>query len=296
MLRERQQIWAARVSLIGSVVLFLISATVGILVDSITLILDASASLVIFVAALLMRFAIKKVHQPPDDLYHFGYDKYEPFTAAVQGGLIMATCLVSIKFAVQDIVHADDISNYVMPVVATFFSGVLGTFITLYLKDIARQTDSQMIKTASFHWLTDTILSFSVCVGFIVGLIAKDMGYVKIAPYVDPVMAIVLALFLSAMPLKGCLNNLFELLDAAPVRHIRAQIKKIIDVHKARFSGLHRLRVRKAGQKIFVDVCFLIRTDTNVAQAEESARELERDLKANFSECDVIVYFKPHRA
>ena len=85
---------------------FLIPAVVGIAVDSITLILDASASLVILVVALLMNTSIKKVHQPPDEIFNFGYERYEPLTVAVQGGLIIATCAVRAKFAIQEIINA----------------------------------------------------------------------------------------------------------------------------------------------------------------------------------------------
>jgi len=296
MLKERQQIWAARVSIFGSIALFFISAIVGVIVDSITLILDASASLVILAAAFLMQFAIKKIHQPPDDEYHFGYYKYEPLTAAVQGVLIVVTCIVSIKFAVQDIVHAEAVHSYILPVIATFLSGILGLLVTGYLKHAAQKTNSQMIKVTSVHWMADTMLSFGVCAGFVFGLIAQDLGYTYIAPYVDPVMAIVLALFLATVPFKGCRHNLVELLDAAPVTHIRAQIKKIVDVHKARFSGLHRLRVRKAGQEIFINACFLTKADMTVAQAEELSKGFEQDVKNNFPECDVIVHFKAQRS
>lgn len=89
--RKRLQTLTVNVSTAGSVVLFLISASVGIAVDSVTLILDASASLVILTGAFLMAFAI--------------------------------------KFAIQDIVHADDIANHVLPVLATFVSSILGVFV-----------------------------------------------------------------------------------------------------------------------------------------------------------------------
>jgi divalent metal cation (Fe/Co/Zn/Cd) transporter len=193
-------------------------------------------------------------------------------------------------------VHAEAVHTYTLPVIATFFSGILGVLITGYLKHAAQKTNSQMIKATSIHWMADTMLSFGVCAGFIFGLVAQNLGYTHIAPYVDPVMAIVLALFLAVVPLKGCRHNLVELLDAAPVTRIRAQIKKIVDAHKVKFLGLHRLRVRKAGQKIFINACFLTRGDMTVAQAEELSKGFEQDLKNNFSECDIIVHFKPQKA
>ena len=290
--KQKQQFLAARISIIGSIILFLISATVGIMVDSITLILDASASLVILVAAILMYFSAKKIHMPPDDLYDFGYHKYEPLTAAVQSGLIIATCVITIKFAIQDIVHAEDTHSYFFPAIATFFSGILGAFIVVYLGRVARRTNSQMVKAASFHWLIDVVLSFSVCAGFCFGLIMQALGYYSITPYIDPVMAILLAVFFISTPVRGGLHNLFELLDAVPVGDVSNKVKKVVSQYKPRAFGVHRLRIRKAGQKIFVDVCFIVDKSLTVLQVEELAEAFERDLKAHLPDCDVVVYFK----
>jgi len=98
--RQRTQILAVKISILGSVILFLISAGVGVAIDSITLILDAAASLVILLVALLVRQAVQKIHLPADERFNFGYGKYEPLTIAVQGALIIITCAVSIGFAI----------------------------------------------------------------------------------------------------------------------------------------------------------------------------------------------------
>jgi predicted Co/Zn/Cd cation transporter (cation efflux family) len=45
-----------------------------------------------------------KIHQPPNEIYQYGYAKYEPF-AAVDGLLIMAVCAGSIATSIQDIIH-----------------------------------------------------------------------------------------------------------------------------------------------------------------------------------------------
>ena len=286
---------AARISIAGSVLLFLISAAAGILVDSITLILDASASLVILAAALLMRYAVKKIHQPPNDAYHYGYHKYEPLAAVVQRGLIIFTCVISVKYAIQDIVHAEDIKSYGLPVIATFFSGVLGVAVTSYLRRVAKNTNSRMIKAAALHWLSDTVLSFGVCGGFLFGLLMQKWGQTAVTPYVDPVMAIGLALCFVLVPVRGFMSDLLELLDAAPGADIREKVRKAVELVKPRAFGVHRVRTRVAGQKTFVEVCFFVQDSLTVRHADELAMEFERDLKDRIPDCDAVVSFKAHR-
>lgn len=293
--KQHQQILATRVSIVGSLVLFLISAGVGIAIDSITLLLDAGAGLVILLVAFLMHISIKKIHQPPDESFNFGYSKYEPLTVVAQGGLIIATCLISIKFAIQDIIHADDVHGYLIPTLATFISGVIGIFIVSYLKKVAIRTNSAMLHTASLHWRADTILSFGVCLGFLVGLILQRAGFTNVTPYVDPVMAIILAFIFIMVPLKTIIDNVKELLDAVPEESIHSKVKKVVDRHKPHSFGVYRLRTRKAGEKIFVDVCFIVHDNSTIAGVEGLANNFEKDLRADLPNSDVVVYFKPNR-
>ncbi|MFA5334690.1 MAG: cation diffusion facilitator family transporter [Candidatus Omnitrophota bacterium] len=290
---EGSQVSAAKVSLWGSVALFVISAAAGLAVDSITLILDASASLVILVVAFMMSSTIKKIHSPPDEIFNFGYEKYEPFTVVLQGGLIIATCLVSIKFAVQDIIHFDDIKNYQIPLIASGISVVAGTFIAVFIGITAKRTRSSMMHAASMHWFIDTGMSVGMLGGFYLGSILKQRGYTEITPFIDPAMAITLALVFILPPIRAVKKNFLELIDAVPSREIREKVKKVVDEYKPKMFGVHRIRTRKAGDKVFVEICFIVKEDVTLREAEAIAADFERDLKIHLHRIDVVVYFKP---
>ncbi len=292
--KHSRQVNAARTSIIVSIISFLITAITGIAVDSITLILDASSGLIIFAVAILMHFSMKKIHSPPDEEFNFGYEKYESFTLMIQNVLVICTCLISVKFAIQDLIHPDNIHSYILPAAATFFSGVIGIFITVYLKRTAALTDSNMLKSAGHHWFTDTILSFGVCAGFFLGLALHQSRYAAITPYFDPLMAIGLAILLVSFPLKNITRNVLELLDAVPAQHIRSRVREAAEFYnKSHSFGIHRLRSRKAGEKIFVDVCFMVKPDMTIAEVEELSGGFEKDLKKHLPRCDVVVSFKP---
>jgi len=291
--KQRQQELAVWVSIYGSFLLFLVSFVVGLAINSVTLLLDAAASLVILVVALLVRFSIRKIRLPPDDIHNFGYGKYEPLTVVAQGFMIIAICIVSIKFAIQDIIHLDDVHSYMVPTIATFLSGILGIFITVYIKKSAVKTNSDMLKASGMHWHIDTILSFGVCAGFLIGFILQVLGFYKITPYVDPVMALILSLILLEMPIKAIMRSVPELLDIVPALHIKSKVKEVVEIYMPKSFGVHRLRTRKAGERVFVDVCFLVKPDMTVLEAEELSKNFELDLTEHLPYCDVVVYFKP---
>jgi cation diffusion facilitator family transporter len=289
---EEQQIIAAHLSIAGGIIIFLISLIVGIITDSVALLLDAATGSVILFVAFLVRLIIKKLNQPPDHLFHFGYEKYEPLTVVVQNIAIVLTCLFGIYFAIQDIIHPDNIERYDLPAMASFISAVAAVILAIYIRAAALHSHSGVLKMSASHWFIDSALSFAMCAGFLFGLRLHTLGYTHITPYVDPVMAIILALVFMRIPLKTITHNIFELLDAAPGEDIQDKIRKVVDIYKSRSLGVERIRFRKAGRKVFLDVCFFVEANLTVRQAEELANGFERDLAAQIADCDVVVYFK----
>ena len=254
--------------------------------------MDAANCLVTLAVAFLIRIIIKTLNKPPDDLYNFGYEKYEPLAVALQGALIIIVCLVCIKFAIQDIVHAEDIVRYDIPAIASFCSGIIAISVSFYIKKTARNTNSPILETAGLQWIVDGALAFAVCVGFTFGFFMRHFGYTNITPYLDPAMSIILALFLIKAPVKTIMHSMLELLDVVPSENVQDKVKEVVEQYKPRSFGIRRLRCRKAGRKIFLDICFIVHGNLTVDKIEELANSFERDLATRLPNCDVVVYFK----
>ena len=292
MTKKSQQVVAVHASIIGAAVIFLISLVVGILADSIALLLDAGTGMVILFAAFFVRTVINKIESPPDHRFNFGYEKYEPLTVTLQNVAIMVTCLVGAKFAIQDIVHPEDIVRYDIPVAATLVSGIIAMSLGIYIRKVALRIGSSVLRTSAMHWFIDGSLSFSMCAGFIVGLILADAGYGSISHYVDPVMAIVLALIFIKIPFKAVTINVLELLDAIPEKEIHSKIKQIAKNYEPQSLGIRRMRVRKAGRKTFLDIGFAVNENLTVKEANRIAENFKRDIIREVPNADAVVYFE----
>ncbi len=290
---DRPQPKAVTVAIVFSVIIFLITLLAGIISDSITLLLDASAGFIMVFMAFVLRSSIKKIQMPPDEFFNFGYDKFEPFTVVIQGFMIIISCVIASYFAIQDIVHADDIARYDIPTYVSFVSGVIAVGVALYLRSASLKARSNMLKASSLHWFVDSFFSFAMCLGFLFGFYMYKTGYSHITPYVDPVMALILAISLIWTPLKLIKDNLWQLLDAAPIGNVRSEIEKIAQVHKARAFGINSIRVRRSGEKVFLDICFIIHSHTTMAQAQEFADNFKKDIAEKFPKYDAFVYFYP---
>ncbi len=293
--REKKQTLAVRIAIYGSVLTLAITLAAGLAIDSITLLLDAGVNFVILVTAFMTNESVKRMRRPPDHVYNFGYAKYEPMTAAVQGGLIVMTCAISAFFALQDMIHPEDITVYGVAVTAEMITGVLAVAISWYIGKTASRTDSAVLKGSAMQWRIEAVMSFGIAAGFLSGMALHHFGHSAIAKYVDPVMALLLAVFLVRTPVKAVIHNLRELLDAAPAEHVQSAVRKVVEKFKPRSFGVSRLRSRKAGKKIFVDVCFIVKGDLSVSHVKELAEAFEGDLKEHLPDSEAVVYFEPKR-
>lgn len=290
---NKAQAKVVRVSMVVSIIIFLIALSAGIISDSVTLLLDASAGFVTILMAFILHFNIKKMGMPPDQFFNFGYDKFEPFTVAMQGSMIMLTCVVALYFAIQDIVHADDVARYDIPMYAAVISGFLALFTAFYLRKISIRTSSNMLKASSLHWFVDAFFSFAMMLGFGFGFYLHQMGYAHLTPYVDPAMTIILAAILIWAPIRLLKRSLSQLLDAAPSQEVRREVEKIAEKHRVKAFGIRSIRMRNAGEKIFLYICFDIHAHTTMIQAEDFVKAFENDVAGKFPKYDVIVYFHP---
>lgn len=289
---KREQVFAAHASIFGAAVIFLISLVIGLLSDSIALLLDAGTGMVILFAAFFVRVVMQKMENPPDHRFNFGYEKYEPLTVTLQNVAIMITCLVGVKFAIQDIIHPEDMVRYDIPAAAAFLSGIIAMCLGLYIRKVSLRIGSSVLRTSATHWFIDGSLSFSMCAGFIVGFILADSGYGNLSDYVDPIMAILLALIFIKIPFKAVTVNVLELLDAIPEKEIHDKIKQIAKNYEPRSLGMRRMRVRKAGRKTFLDIGFAVDENLTVKEAEKIAENFKRDIMREVPNCDAVVYFE----
>ena len=138
-------------SIVISIAIFLITFAAGIISDSITLLLDASAEFIMVFMAFMLRSTMKKIQKPPDQFFNFGYEKFEPFTVVIQGAMLMTSCLIASYFAVQDIIHADEVTRYDIPAYASLLSGVISLLTAFYMRRVSLKTNSNMLKASSLH-------------------------------------------------------------------------------------------------------------------------------------------------
>jgi len=96
----------------GLTVVYAIAAVIIALIsDSMTMLLDGAYSVIDMFVSFAAVLVVRKLNEPPNEKYHFGYAKLEPLMTAADGLLLLFLCFMSITLAVQDLIHPDPVEH-----------------------------------------------------------------------------------------------------------------------------------------------------------------------------------------
>jgi cation diffusion facilitator family transporter len=279
-------------------VIGLSSLLMGVITDSVALTLDSSEWGVGVITGFMYQRIIKTLEKSPDEKYHFGYAKYEPLVVAIEGLLILSSCVVSIKFAIQDLVNPETPGSYLPAVLLTGLTGVVALAMGWYTRRVGRQVQSPVLAAGGLAWYLDGLLAFGLAAGFGVGMVMAQTGFsARTVHNLDPIMALCLALLMIVPPARMVRSNMLELLDANPGAEVERSVKEFVERFRVEFAlaDVKRVRLRKAGRRLFMNVAFISEGATTIEEMDRIAHQFTARAREAFGSVDATVYFDTHR-
>lgn len=185
-LKSNREIQITRTSLIGvatNVLLSVMKAIVGMLANSIAVVLDAVNNLSDALSSVITIVGIKLARRKPDKKHPFGHGRIEYFSGIIIAGLVFAAGVVSLVESVKKIIEPElpeyDYATVVVIVLAIVVKIFLGRFVKRqgekYCSDalIASGSDASFDAVISASTLLGAIitLTFGISVDGFIGLI-----------------------------------------------------------------------------------------------------------------------------
>ena len=270
-----------------------VGIAIAVLCDSMTLMVDALYSVVDVVVSVMAIYIVRKIHQPPNEIYQFGYAKYEPFMTAVDGLLIMAICAVSITTSIQDIVNPDPVNYLQLIIIYSFISIFICAGFGMFMRVTGKRISSAVLRADGELWIIEGIISAGVCVAFGLSDVMTQTVWSRYADYVDPIMCIILSIGLLYEPLHIVWESFRDLVDARPEDEIQKSTQEMLRGISEQYhlSGIAWMRTRKAGRKIFLTVCYTTERHRSIEEMETIRREILQEVLKRAPELDVEILF-----
>jgi len=290
---EAKELFVLRLSAALTVIYGIIGVTIAILCDSMTMMLDGLYGVADVVVSFLAIAVVRKIRLPPNEKYNFGYAKYEPFMTAVDGILIVTICAATVFSSMQDIIHPEPMDNVHLAVVYSFISFFICIGFGIYMKQVGKRCHSTILPADAQLWIIEGIVSLGVFVAFGISEYVSRTYWKGYADYVDPVLCIILAVFLIAKPISIIRDSFYDLVDASPYKDLKDGIMKIARAcaEEHRLHGIKSVKIRKAGRKLFVIVHFLADKSLALHHTEVVKKWVIDRVVAAYPDVDVTILF-----
>lgn len=257
--RVRKEQKALRISLFG--VIFFVALALGFAVftKSDAILFDGIYSLVSFATALLTLKVAKLAERPDDEQFHFGYTTLEPTLNLFKSLITIVVCVYAAVEALRRFLAGGTEAEYGWAVVY----GVLATtgcfIVAALLKKYGRDSRSELVNVESQAWLVDGMLSASVLLGFLFAWSLSKSSYAHFAPYVDPLLLIIIVALALPIPGRIFLASLREVIVMAPPVEVVDEIgERLIPTLAHVPHNLIEYRVNKRGRNTYLLVHVLV--------------------------------------
>src|SRR6266481_627658 len=289
MRREKRAV--AGNSVLAALVITSLKIVVGIVTGSLGILSEAAHSGLDLIAALMTFFSVRVSDRPADADHQYGHGKVENFSAFIETGLLLLTCVWIVYESIRRLFfHSVEIEPSVTAFLVMLLSIAVDAWRSRALGRIATKYDSQALEADALHFSTDIWSSGVVIVGL--ALVWAGRSYhVAWLRQADPIAALFVAAVVVSVSWRLARRTVDALLDAAPAG-VRNQILDRIRTVDGVLE-VERVRFRKAGNRYFADVSVALERNFTFQRSEQVSDAVTSRVREVLPDADVMVHSVP---
>jgi len=276
---------ATYASMVVSITLIAAKLTAFFNTDSVAILSSLLDSTIDLLAAAVTTFGVASALRPPDHDHRYGHGKAEPLAALAQAAFITGSSVLLLYEALSRLYHPQAIKDEDFGYVVMIFAIVLSVSLVIYQHYVVRRAGSMAINADRLHYMGDVAVNAAVIVAF-------GLYQLTGIEWFDPLFAILIALALTFNAYRIATQALHVLMDRELPDSDREKIKTIVRAQSS-VRGMHDLRTRTDGERIFIEFHLELDGNMPIKEAHEIDEAIMRDIHKAFPQADVLVHQDP---
>ncbi|MCQ2544887.1 MAG: cation transporter [Clostridia bacterium] len=224
----------------------------------------------------------------------YGFSQIESLFVLIKYIILLGIDTVLVINCIQTIISGGN--EVEADVLAIFEIAISAGCVLMWflLKHFARKYQSPSIKAELFIWKLDALCTLGVGAAFVINLILIHTPLAWICPYIDPGIAVILAISLVGEPVEMILESLRSLVLFAPEKEVFEKIDQVCIKHMAIYDcEVTFTDVIKTGRKIWIQVFFTHndeeREALNIGRLKNLRKEITEELAGEFDNIDIVL-------
>jgi len=293
MSHNRKKSRVAAMSVMSNSMLVVFKLIVGLFSGAVSILSEAIHSAVDLVAALIAFFAVRASGKPADEEHTYGHGKFENLSAAIEGLLIFIAAGWIIYESIHKLIFPEPVENIQWGIVVMGISAITNYLISHLLFKVGKETDSAALMADGWHLRTDVWTSAGVAIGLAFYMAGKWFFPALNLEWIDPVIAIGVAVLILRTAWELTSEAVTYLLDASLPEEEEKVITLIIDKMNPQVLNFHNFKTRKAGSERFVEFHLVVNKDLTVKQAHDICDDITVKIKMEFPKTEVMIHTEP---
>ncbi|MBZ5613479.1 MAG: cation-efflux pump [Acidobacteriia bacterium] len=288
---HREKRTVAGNSVLAALLITSLKIVVGVTTGSLGILSEAAHSGLDLIAAVVTFFSVRVSDRPADADHQYGHGKFENFSAFIETGLLLMTCVWIVYESIKRLFfHSVEIEPSLAAFLVMLLSIAVDSWRSRALGRIAVKYNSQALEADALHFSTDIWSSAVVILGLALVWVGRSyrVGWLRQA---DPIAALFVAAVVTSVSWRLARRTADALLDAAPTG-VRNQILDRI----ATVDGVlevERVRLRRAGNHYFADVSVGLERNFTFQRSEQVSDAVTSRVREILPDADVVVHSVP---
>ncbi len=261
----------------------------ALLSGSLTIIAEMLRGWLVLSAGLFSYLVLRRLHRGNLQELEYGSGKLEQFVNVVIGGAM-------IPAAVWVTLNALALVAGERPVATPFglsisaITGAVNCYVNLLSWDGVRRTVGGAPSLLMRGLLTMRLVKLlaSLVLAFTLAIAALSADH-EIVAWADATGGMFVAVFIFTGAYQILRQALPDLLDRSAGREVRERVEQCLSLHRQLYLGVHRIRSRRAGRTVFVEIALAFAGDLNLAEIEERTNRIRASLESAIMDCDIAL-------
>lgn len=277
--------WATIASVSTALTLVCVKLAAYVLTGAVSLLSSLIDSTVDAMASIVTLIGVHHGLKPADRAHRYGHGKSEPLAALGQAFFISGSAILLGYEAVARLVNPEPVRETGIGVAVMTFSIVATFGLVTFQRYVVRHTDSVAVGADALHYSGDLFMNLAVIAAL---LLTRYTGMT----FFDPVFAMAISAYLIWAAWQISRQSLDILMDREIGGEARARIEAIVMAHPET-RGIHDLRTRSSGDRVFIEFHLELDEHLTLAQAHDITDQVETEVGQAFGNAEVLAHQEP---
>ena len=272
--RQKKIIKTSILGIIVNIVLVVFKATVGLIANSIAIVLDAVNNLTDVISSIVTIIGTKLANKAPDKKHPYGHGRIEYVASVIVATIVLIAGITAIKESVEKIINPGETDYSIVSLIIIAVAVFVKFFLGKHVKKVGKNVNSQSLIASGQDAFMDSILSFTTLVAAVINFI----WHIGLEGYLGVIISLVILKSAYEM-LKETLNLMIGIrADKELTDKIKEKVCEYEEVQGAYDLTLHNYGPAKTIATVHIQV----RDDMTAGEIHKLTRNIAQGIYEEF--------------